>query len=212
MTCGSWQFLAGMAFPSAVRHPAVSLRGAERDLGVAWRGLVQPGVRRAAQVLVEEVPDVGAGDVHGPGSGQAGRLYGMGLPGSFRTSSSGDGQLASPCCETPLLLMSGEPVSSAPDGSENQEPPSREMAAATSILPTRRPAERVAAVMYQRGFKLPLSYQDQCLCAADGCHADLRHGGKVPKVTADTFKRPSDIGSNGDPAVLLPAGRHGTDL
>jgi len=26
----------------------------------------------AAQVLVEERPDVGAGDVHGPGSGEAG--------------------------------------------------------------------------------------------------------------------------------------------
>jgi hypothetical protein len=37
-----------------------------------WRRLVQQSLRFAAQVLVEEGPDVGTGDVQGPRSGQVG--------------------------------------------------------------------------------------------------------------------------------------------
>jgi hypothetical protein len=47
-------------------------RETERDLGVAWRRLIQQGLRLAAQMLVEKGPDVGAGDVEGPRCGQAG--------------------------------------------------------------------------------------------------------------------------------------------
>jgi hypothetical protein len=43
--------------------------------------VVQQGLRLAAQVLVEEGADVGAGDVQGPGTGQAGADGEAGLVG-----------------------------------------------------------------------------------------------------------------------------------
>ena len=71
---GSAEGKIGAAFWAAPIYCRIGpgLRGTERDLGIPWRGLVQQGLRPAAQVLVEEGPDVDAGDVQEPGSGDAG--------------------------------------------------------------------------------------------------------------------------------------------
>jgi hypothetical protein len=58
-------------YRSTVLCAGFGLWGAERDLGVVRRRLVKQGLRFAPQMLVEEGPDVGAGDVQAPGSGEA---------------------------------------------------------------------------------------------------------------------------------------------
>jgi hypothetical protein len=66
--------------------------------------------------------------------------------------------------------------------------------------------------MYQRGSSSLFLTKISVWAWLMARHADPSHGGNVPRLTADAFRRVGDMGSSGGPAVLPSAERHGADL